>query len=72
MELKQKKSLEPMEGNPFVTLQFNNLNEIGIDVNLKFGTNSSESKFIIDNLIQQEQKNYGNFVEENPESSPSN
>jgi hypothetical protein len=67
MKLKQKKNLEYVKGNPFSTLQFENLNQIALDVNLKFGDNSAEYKFIISNLISDDQKNYDNFIEENPD-----
>jgi hypothetical protein len=67
MKLKQKKNLESVKGNPFSTLQFENLNQIALDVNLKFGDNSAEYKFIISNLISDDRKNYDNFIEENPD-----
>jgi hypothetical protein len=67
MKLKQKKNLETVKGNPFSTLQFNNLDQIALDVNLKFGYNSAKSKLIISNQIRDDRKNYDNFIEENPD-----
>jgi hypothetical protein len=68
MELKKKKNLEFMQGNPFVTLQPKNLTQIVVDVNLKLGANCAESEYIINNLVVEEQKYFDEFVEENPES----
>jgi hypothetical protein len=65
VELKKKKNLEMVKGNSFATLQFDKLNEIALDANLKFVNSSEEAKFIIDNMIEVEQKCYNNFVEGN-------
>jgi hypothetical protein len=57
-----------MKGNPFATLQCENLNQIAIDVNSKLGNNSSE--FIISNLVSEDQKNFVSFTEEHPKTLP--
>jgi hypothetical protein len=51
LELKKKKNLEFMQGNPFATLQPESLSQIVVDVNLKLGANCAESEFIINNLV---------------------
>jgi hypothetical protein len=67
MDLK-KRNLESVQGNPFATLQFENLNHIAVDVNLRFGSDSTESEYIINNLIKEDQQSYVKFVGENPET----
>jgi hypothetical protein len=66
MELKKKKNLEFMQGYPFATLHPENLGQIAADVNLKLGANSTETEFIINNVMIVEQKSFDDFVEENP------
>jgi hypothetical protein len=66
MELKKKKNLEPVKGNHFTSLHPDMLNQMAIDVNLKFGENSDEANFIINNLVTIEQDAYDSFVKENP------
>jgi hypothetical protein len=56
-----------VKGNPFASLQFDNLNQIAKNINSKFGNDSEESKYIMSNLIEEEQKSFDTFVEENPE-----
>jgi hypothetical protein len=68
MELKKKKNLEFMQGNPFATLRSYNLNKIDVDVNLKLGANCTESDYIISNLMAAEQKSFDDFVKDNPET----
>jgi hypothetical protein len=55
MELKKKRNLEPFKDNPFASLQPDKLNQMATDVNLKFGVNSEEATFIINNLVANEQ-----------------
>jgi hypothetical protein len=68
MELKKKKNLEHVRGNPFASLQFDNLINIVKDVNLKSGNSSNEARIIIDDLILDEQCGYDNFIESNPDT----
>jgi hypothetical protein len=49
-------------------LQFENLNHIAVDVNLKFGNDSNEAEYIINSLIKKDQQSFITFVEENPET----
>jgi hypothetical protein len=56
-----------LNGNPFASLRTDKLNQIAIDVNLKFGKDSEESNFIIINLIVDEQNDFDDFVKNNPE-----
>jgi hypothetical protein len=51
MNLKQRKNLEPFKGNPFDSLESENLQELASDVNVKLGRNSNEAKFLADNPI---------------------
>jgi hypothetical protein len=67
MKLKQKKNLEHVKGNPFDSLQFEKLNQIAKDIHINFGKDSDENKFIISNLIEEEQQCFNTFAEENPE-----
>jgi hypothetical protein len=67
MQLKQKKILEHIKGNPFDCLQSDTLYQIANDVNVKFGRDSSEAKTIIDNLIADGQNCYEQFITQNPE-----
>jgi hypothetical protein len=67
MEIKQRKYLEPVKGNPFAYLQADKMNKIAIDVNLKSGKDREESKFIINNMIDEEQKEFDVFVDSSPE-----
>jgi hypothetical protein len=39
-----------------------------VDVNLKFGVDSTKSEYIIKNLTKEDQKSFDRFVEENPET----
>jgi hypothetical protein len=73
MNLKQRKNLESVKGNSFSVLQFESLNQIVVDVNLKIGSDNNESNRIIGNLVESEKLTHGNFVSENPETNlPSN
>jgi hypothetical protein len=67
MELKKRKNLECDKGNPFSTLQPDNLYQIARDVNLKFGNNSQEASHIIEQLVADGQSCYDNFVDHNPD-----
>jgi hypothetical protein len=62
------KTLEFMQGNRFATQQFEILNQIVVDVNLKFGKDSIESEYMINNLIKEDRQSFDRFVEENPET----
>jgi hypothetical protein len=66
MKLKQKKNMEHVKGNPFDSLQFEKLNQIAKDIHINFGKDSDENKFIISNLIEEEQQCFNTFAEENP------
>jgi hypothetical protein len=68
MEIKKRNNLEPLKGNAFATLNPDNLKLITKDVNLKFGKDSVESDFIIQNLIDDEEVKFKKFVNENPET----
>jgi hypothetical protein len=67
MELKKMKNLDCDKGNPFSTLQSDNLYQIVRDVNLKFGNNSQETSHIIEQLVVDDQSCYDNFVDHNPD-----
>jgi hypothetical protein len=54
MELKKKKNLEHIKGNKIDTLQFDDLNKISCDVNIKVGNDKYDKTSIIDNLIRDE------------------
>jgi hypothetical protein len=72
MNLKQRKNLD-VKGNSFSVLQFESLNQIVVDVNLKIGSDNNETNRIIDNLVESKKLTHGNFVSENPETNlPSN
>jgi hypothetical protein len=67
MELKQNKNLETFKGNSFAALQFDNLNPISCDTNIKIGNHNLEINKIIDDMIKVEQKNYQKFMGQSPE-----
>jgi hypothetical protein len=67
MELKKKKNLEPMKGNRFEILQFNDLNQMSCDVNIKVGNNINDKINIINNMISEEEKRCELFARDNPE-----
>jgi hypothetical protein len=56
MQLKQKKNLDTLRGNSFVALQFDTLNQISREVNIKIGRDNVENDKIIKNLIETEQR----------------
>jgi hypothetical protein len=56
MEMKREKNLEPMKGNKFDILQFDDLNQISCDVNIKVGSDKYDKLGIIDNLIREERE----------------
>jgi hypothetical protein len=58
MELKKRKNLEPMKGNFCAALQVENLVKLACDIKLHVGDDKSESKMIIDNLIDEEKQSY--------------
>jgi hypothetical protein len=66
MELKQKNKLE-ITGNTFVALQFDSLNQIAKDTNIKIGIDDHENSKLIDNLIRANKDQYDSFVVDNPE-----
>jgi hypothetical protein len=41
MELKQKKNFEPLKGNSFAALQFDSINQMSTDVNIKIGNDKN-------------------------------
>jgi hypothetical protein len=43
MQLKQKKNLDTLRGNSFVALQFDTLNQISREVNIKIGRDNVEN-----------------------------
>jgi hypothetical protein len=67
MELKKKRNLEPMKGNKFDALKFDNLHALACDVNVKIGIDFDETRQIIDNLVIAEENKFENFVAENLE-----
>jgi hypothetical protein len=67
MKLKQRKLLEQVKGNPFDSLQFEKLKQIANDIHLKFGKDSDENKIVINSLVEEEQKCFNTFAEENLE-----
>jgi hypothetical protein len=66
MELKQKKNLE-IKGNSFAALQFDSLNQIAKDTNIKIGIDDHQNFELINKLIRDDKDQYDNFVAANPE-----
>jgi hypothetical protein len=66
MELKQKRNLE-IKGKSFAALQFDSLNQIAKDINIKIGTDDHENSELIDKMIRDDKDQYDNFVATNPE-----
>jgi hypothetical protein len=67
MDLKKKNNLEPIKGNSFAILQYEELNHLTMDVNIKIGMNGEDSGRIIQNLIELEKGVFDKFVGENHE-----
>jgi hypothetical protein len=67
MELKKRKNLEPLKGYSFAALQYENLQQLAMDVNLKLGTNAIEANSLVDYLVKEEKQNYKKFIGENSE-----
>jgi hypothetical protein len=66
VELKQKRNLE-IKGNYFTALQFDSLNQIAKDINIKIGTGDHKNSELIDKMIRDAKDQYDNFVAANPE-----
>jgi hypothetical protein len=66
MELKQRKNLEPFKDNSFAALQFESLNQIVDDANIKIGNNKDDKATLINKLINLEKEQYENFVDNYP------
>jgi hypothetical protein len=56
IELKKKKDLEPVKGNKFAALQYDELNQISNDIDVKIVQDKSDSINIIDDMIESENK----------------
>jgi hypothetical protein len=67
MELKQKKNLEPIQGNSFAALRFENLNQVAKDANIKIGRNEKENTELINNLMEMDKNQYDHFISANPD-----
>jgi hypothetical protein len=67
MRLKQKKNLDTLRGNSFAALQFDTLNQISREVNIKIGHDNVENDKIIKNLIETEQRKCEEFLGDNLE-----
>jgi hypothetical protein len=67
MELKQKKNLEPIQGNSFAALRFENLNQVAKDANIKIGRNEKENTELISNLMEMDKNQYDHFISANPD-----
>jgi hypothetical protein len=67
MNLKKKKNLEQFRGISFACLDNEYLSHVDKEVNLGIGNNASENGINILDLIDEEKKNYNNFVGDNPE-----
>jgi hypothetical protein len=67
MELKQKRNLEPIQGNSFVALRFENLNQVAKDANIKIGRNEKENTELISNLMEMDKNQYDHFISANPD-----
>jgi hypothetical protein len=61
------KNLECFKGNLFGLLQYENIDTLAADLNLQIGSNKSDSKRIINTLIEKEKQCHNRFVEENHE-----
>jgi hypothetical protein len=48
--------LEPVKGNKFAALQYDELNQISNDIDVKIGQDKSDSINIIDDMIESENK----------------
>jgi hypothetical protein len=59
--------LEHFRGNSFACLDNEYLSHIAKEVNLVIGNNAFANDINILNLIDEEKKNYNNFVGDNPE-----
>jgi UDP-2,3-diacylglucosamine pyrophosphatase LpxH len=58
MELKKKKNLEPLKGNPFLVLHGDKLSQIARGVDLEIGMNDVDTTYILANLMRTEQVKY--------------
>jgi hypothetical protein len=67
MGLKQKKNLKPIKGNSFSALQFDYLNQVALDANIKIGFDNDENEKLIKKLVHMEKKQYDSFVNDNPD-----
>jgi hypothetical protein len=67
MELKQRKKLDAIKGDPFNVLSTDTLNQIALDASVKIGNDKSEACKVINDLIELDREQYAQFVDANPE-----
>jgi hypothetical protein len=66
MELKKRKNLEPIKGNPFSTLSIENFENLTDVLKLHVSLDKAEPKEVIESLIDRERKGYEIFVDNHP------
>jgi hypothetical protein len=59
--------LEPIQGNSFAALRFENLNQVAKDANIKIGRNEKENTELISNLMEMDKNQYDHFISANPD-----
>jgi hypothetical protein len=58
MDMKNKKNLEPLKGNPFSVLQTNALNQIASDASVSLGGSIDEKFKLIDDMVCVDREQY--------------
>jgi hypothetical protein len=67
MELKKRKIMEPIKGNPFAALSIENFEQLTVAMKLQVRSGRAESRNVIESLVGREKEGYETFVDNHPE-----